>query len=466
MTNANTVLTDNDFDAYLPSRATSNAFVRARIPVKDKLLDLGRDLASRAAERGLTLEVVASDERPTIFNKKSVTEQWVFLWRDRDAREQLEKVSEQPAGMSALLTDSTPYLKHAFLGLRLDASRFEVCWRLHRDAWADVKNARRRLETDEGRASLSTALAGLTEGFLVGVAGGETAPAQSCEVARVGEFLETAVRDGSWLVVARTFSRAEAIGAGEGLDERVRELFEALLPLHRTLAWFANDDVAAVSDDLARKMAEHNAMVAQVTAREAEWQAEHQAEIERRRTEATAETRERVAAFSRPSTGRHARPVTGKHFVAEPVTGRHRNTVAEEPITKKTPIMTPPTAMARPTPVRPVAAPPRDGENASNDPQRAAPKHFPLLSEVHGGRDFRERGPVPRVARREAPDGDLVESTHPPGVGARVRIRQGAFAGKIGTVIELDARGAARVTVGGLTARVESGDLVTLVEKA
>jgi hypothetical protein len=453
MTNSTTVLTDNDFDAYLPSRATSNAYVRARIPVKDKLLELGRGLASLGASRGLTLDVVASDERPTIFNKKSVTEQWVFLWRDRDARAQLERASEQSPGLSALLTDPTPFLKHAFLGLYLDAQRFEVCWRLHRDAWADVKNARRRLETDEGRHALASALRALPDRFVVGVAGGDTVTANSAEPANVLASLEQAVERGSWLVVARAFTRAEAIASGGSLDERVREAFEALLPVHRTLAWFADDDVASVADDLARKIAERQANVAAVEAREAEWRAEHEAEIERRRAEATAETRERVAFQQRPVTGRHVRPVTGRHALPEGISGRHR-IPSSESITKKNAIA---------TPVQPIAC--TEVANG-HDAQRTGPKHFPLLSDVLGGRVFRVRAPPPpRAPRREVPDADLVESTHPPGIGARVRIRAGTFAGKVGTVIEVDGRGAARVTIGAMTARVESTDLVTLVEK-
>src|SRR4051794_19724158 len=118
-------LTEADFDAYQPSRATSNSFVRPRLAVKEKVLAVGRELAERARHAGVALEVHASDERPSVWNKKSVTEQWVFLWRDRAARAELERAhGDRKLGESLL--DPTPYYRHAFLALFLDAERFEV----------------------------------------------------------------------------------------------------------------------------------------------------------------------------------------------------------------------------------------------------------------------------------------------------------------------------------------------------
>ncbi len=431
-------LSDADFDAYLPSRATSNAFVRGRIPVKEKLLALGRELGAAAASQGLALDVVASDERPSIFNKKSVTEQWVFLWRDAASRAVLERASEQQSGLSAALSDPTPFLKHAFLGLHLDSTVFDVCWRLHRDAWADAKNARTRLENEASR--VSSALAALPNGFVVGVAGGDSVAASSCDPATVKSFLDRAIETGSWLVVARSWSRAEAIALGESIAMHARQAFDALMPVHRALAWFPDDDLAAVGEDIVRNRAALEANVAEARAREAEWNAEHGAEIERRRAEAVVETRERLAAQERPRsvpTGRHPRS-------AHPA-----------------PVATSVTTVAPPNPPR-VEAPRR-----SPEPEAApAHKHFPLLSEAKGGRDFRERAPIQRPpVRKDIPDDQLVETAAPVAVGSRVRIRQGAFAGKSGTVTQLDARGAARVAVGALTARVEVGDLVTLGEK-
>ena len=291
-------LSDADFDAYLPSRATSNAFVRGRIPVKEKLLALGRELGAAAASQGLALDVVASDERPSIFNKKSVTEQWVFLWRDAASRAVLERASEQQSGLSAALSDPTPFLKHAFLGLHLDSTVFDVCWRLHRDAWADAKNARTRLENEASR--VSSALAALPNGFVVGVAGGDSVAASSCDPATVKSFLDRAIETGSWLVVARSWSRAEAIALGESIAMHARQAFDALMPVHRALAWFPDDDLAAVGEDIVRNRAALEANVAEARAREAEWNAEHGAEIERRRAEAVVETRERLAAQERP----------------------------------------------------------------------------------------------------------------------------------------------------------------------
>src|SRR5690242_10398793 len=118
-------LTEADFEAYHPSRATSNAYVRPRLETKQKVLTVGRELAERARAVGVSLEVHASDERPSIWNKKSVTEQWVFLWRDGAARAELERVADHERPVAAALLDPTPYYRHAFLGLLLSVATFD-----------------------------------------------------------------------------------------------------------------------------------------------------------------------------------------------------------------------------------------------------------------------------------------------------------------------------------------------------
>ncbi len=439
-------LSDADFDAYLAARATSNTFVRARIPVKERMLELGRALAARAASRGLALEVGASDERPSVWNKKSVTCQWVFLWRDRAARAELERATDRPAGLSAALLDPTPYDKHAFLAVYLDADRFEVCLRLHRDAWADVKSAQRRLETETGRETIGATLAALPEGFVVSVIGGESLPARACDVAQLRRLLDDAVTRGSWLSIGRSMPRAEAIAAGTSVGESAAESFDVLLPAYRALAWSPDDDLAAVADDVARNRAARDAHVAEAKAREDAWTADHTAEIERRRESAVVEARERLAALERARPGA-VQAATAAFMALNPAPHRPQR-------------LRPPARSA--ALVRDTGAPTDADADAAT--RKTAPKHFPLLSDVRGGRDFLHAAPAVQP-RKEAPVAELVESDRQVIVGSRVRIRQGPFTGKTGTVTELRARDA-RVAIGALSARVDLGDLVRLDEKA
>ena len=93
--------TEADFDAYLPARASSNAFNRPRLEVKQKALSLTRRLHDAASAFGAALEVRASEEFPSLWNKRLVTGQWVFFWRDQDARRRLEEILDKGRTLTA-----------------------------------------------------------------------------------------------------------------------------------------------------------------------------------------------------------------------------------------------------------------------------------------------------------------------------------------------------------------------------
>jgi hypothetical protein len=81
------------------------------------------------------------------------------------------------------------------------------------------------------------------------------------------------------------------------------------------------------------------------------------------------------------------------------------------------------------------------------------------------------RGPGPKVPLRHAPrrrppgaTGGGHGATGPIEKGARVRVLEGPFAGKVGVVQELDGKGGARVMLGLLAVRLAVKDLVGLIE--
>ncbi|MCK6591183.1 MAG: hypothetical protein L6Q76_26825, partial [Polyangiaceae bacterium] len=115
-------LTARDFDAYLPEKATSNAYSRPRLEVKQRALAWGRDVVARLAEIGIPVDMHASDEHPSLRNKKRVECQWVFFWRDQAARDELDRLLYQGRSISAEIDDPSPYTRHAFLAFRIDSS--------------------------------------------------------------------------------------------------------------------------------------------------------------------------------------------------------------------------------------------------------------------------------------------------------------------------------------------------------
>jgi hypothetical protein len=69
-----------------------------------------------------------------------------------------------------------------------------------------------------------------------------------------------------------------------------------------------------------------------------------------------------------------------------------------------------------------------------------------------------------RAGLRRRPAGANVDPRAPIEKGSRVRVLDGAFAGKVGTVQDLDGKGGARVMLGLLAVRVDAKDLVAVTD--
>src|SRR4051812_48483229 len=163
-------LTSADFDAYLPERATSNAFTRPRLELKQRMLGWARGVVARLGEIGIPVEVTGSDEHPSLRNGRRVDCQRVFFWRDAAARGDIERLIDRKRTLAAALGDPAPHQKHAYLALRIDATRVEVSVELHPEAWVDWKNARARLGDPGATLELTSAFEALPEQFTIGLA--------------------------------------------------------------------------------------------------------------------------------------------------------------------------------------------------------------------------------------------------------------------------------------------------------
>ncbi|MDO9021497.1 MAG: hypothetical protein Q7V43_31510 [Myxococcales bacterium] len=393
----------SEFDAYAPPRASSNAFNRPRLEAREKAMALGRVMQADATALGVALELRASDEHPSLWNKRSVTAQWVFLWRDADARRALEALLDDGRSLQATLSDPTPFFRHAFLALHVDGEGVEVSLRVHGDAWVDARNLRARCASPEGRAALVAALRALPEDFVLGVTDAARVSVRDVTDATLDEALAAWSRPSQWWSVGWPLSRAVVLDQAGALEEPILAAFRALVPIYRLVAWSRDNDLIAVDRALAEAQAERAAHALEAAARDSEWQTRHDAEIARRRDLAAVETRERLAAMDRP----------------RPAFTRAANAASD----------------ARPAAHPAPAAPPAP---------RAAPP----------------------VARAEAPVAKITlpvvvnpEAALQPGV--RVQVKSGPFAGKVGAIVERDVRGA-KVSFGLLSARVNLADLDAL----
>jgi transcription antitermination factor NusG len=243
-------LTAADFDAYLPERATSNAFTPPRLALKSRMLAWAQRVVTRLAELDILVEVSASDEHPSLRNGRRVDSQRVFFWRDAAARAEIERLIDRKRTLAQALEDPAPHQKHLFLALRVDPQRVEVSVELHPEAWVDATNLRAILVDPARTLSLTTALEALPEQFTLGLAGdAERVPAAKATSDSLRELEARSEREARALWIGWTVPRDLALTHAELLVDQLEDAMVALAPIHKLIAWAPDNQLGDVSGD-------------------------------------------------------------------------------------------------------------------------------------------------------------------------------------------------------------------------
>ncbi len=447
-------LSVTDFDAYAPAKATSKAYSRPRMEVKQRVLTWARRVVARLAELGISVDVHGSDEHPTLRNKSRVDSQWVFFSRDRSAREDLDRLLDAERTISAAIDDPSPFARHAFLALKLDSFRVEVCFAVHPEAKVDVDNLRARLtanaESRDGvhelTAELTTALHALPDEFAIGV-GDERVVAHVATPAAIESMLERASAGKVPLWIGWSVPREVALEHTDSIGEQLEDALIALAPIYQLVSWSQQNDRIALDRRLEGIEQQRARTHAEVEAQTEKWRAEQAAAREKSTNEARARGeidhgRHRVSGVGRggprrPSLDSLFKPGSGQSGDRERREARDsepKKTTLPQPTKSRDTTETPPHHPRSAVPI----APALDASPVRSLGQ--IPAEQPLLTPVH----------VPTPTTMEK--------------GARVRVLRGAFADKVGVVSELDGKGGARVMLGLLSTRIDKVDLVIVPE--
>lgn len=424
-------LTDRDFDAYAPEKATSNAYSRPRLEVKQRALAWARGVVGRLAEVGISVDVHGSDEHPTLRNKKRVDHQWVFFWRDAAAREELDRLLDRGRSMAAVIDDPSPYHRHAFLGLRLDAGAVEVCFAVHPEAQVDVDNLRALLAEGGLTDELLRRLHALPDEFTVGTTAEDRVAAGGATPETLRSLVERAASGQVPLWIGWAVRRETAVEHSELLDEQLSDALVALAPIYRLVAWSRENDHVALDGRIRSAEEERARAHAEVEAQTEKWRVE-QAEARRRSQE---EAQARADETRKPTAPPAARAPSARPPSTRPPSTRSKATLDSLFGPKSEPKAKPAPAQEAPKPKAPHA-----------EPKPAPAAHAPAAHHVHK---------IP-VAVAE-PKGALDR-------GGRVRVRTGPFAEKVGVISELDGKGGARVMLGLLSARFDLLNLEAVIE--
>jgi hypothetical protein len=440
-------LNARDFDAYAAEKATSKAYSRPRLEVKQRALAWARGVVARLAELGIAVDVHGSDEHPSIRNKHRADCQWVFFWRDQAARDELDRLLDRGRSISEAIDDPSPYTRHAFLGLRISEGDVEVCFAVHPDAKIDIDNLRARLAspegaTDEGAAplaaELTSALHALPEQFSFGAVGGDRVACSAATSEAIVAMLRRAADGQVPLWIGWSVPRETATEHADILDEQLEDALVALAPIYRLVAWSRENDHVALDRKLEGIEQERARALAQLEAENERWRSEQAAARERSMEQARARGDERVEGAlpaRRPTLATLFKSTSSAAGRAEPARPGPRP--AGEPAARR-------------------QAPRSEAEQPDRHeaPRRPAPES--------SERPLRGPGGEPEAAARpgvtEGAKGGVIEK------GSRVRVLRGPFGDKIGVISELDGRGGARVLLGLLSTRLDLDDLELVIE--
>jgi len=258
-------LSDSDFDAFLPQKQRSNVYNRERLEAKQRLLPLGRELATLLiGPDGAPLDLSASVEHPALVNHKQVEAQHLYFSRGATARRELDAIIDRARGVASLVDDPTPQRSHVFLAVSLYHDRVESSLRLHPEATVDRQNLVRKCSDPYELDRLAAALRALPAGSVLSLGSDAhdtsaiTHEQLDAIVQRFAALPQTLALAGTptMLAAVHTYTRTEAISAGAALSQTLATELAALLAIYRFCAWARDNDFVSVREALEKKQVE------------------------------------------------------------------------------------------------------------------------------------------------------------------------------------------------------------------
>ncbi|MCU0690553.1 MAG: KOW motif-containing protein [Polyangiaceae bacterium] len=430
-------LRPDDFDAYDPRRAGSNAYSRPRLEFKQRALVWARRVAVRLHDIGIHVDVYASEEHPSVRNGYRVDCQWVCLTRTAAEREPIDALLDQRRGIAAVL-DQSPSHRHAFLALRLDFDGVEVAVQVHPGAWIDFKTLQTRLHEPVRGDELVRALVALPEQFAFGIRGQAQSPCSEATRDNLLAMLDEVEASAAAVRIGWSVPRLVALEHADLLDEQLEDALVALASLYRHTTWCPEDDPADMGKMIETAREQRARDAACRADRERRDEQERAALREQRTAASRARTKERVAYEAT-----RARPTLANLFKTD-APGEASPATPSNAVPATKPDSTKPARREASQFARPRASSrQKRGEAARQKPRSPS-----------------ERPGEKRPAATESayvPGGDLDK-------GAKVRVLRGPFAGKIGVLSDTDGRGGARVLLGLLATRLALDELESVVE--
>ena len=225
-------LTENDFTLYRKEFQRNEEYNDRRLVVRRRLDAIGKKLCKSLTTKSLSLTSRASLHHPYTFNGYCVRSQMVYLSRAEKERKALKRILGVELGK-----DLDQNYVHVLMVLEIDEQGVEVAIRVHKSAWWDGENLKRRLNSLEQREVFAGLLQQL-HGYSLRI--DDFQRLHACETITAKEIQETLgyYKPGDhWLHILQRFDRDDPFVTEPDFMERVEAEFSALLPTFTQINW-------------------------------------------------------------------------------------------------------------------------------------------------------------------------------------------------------------------------------------
>lgn len=224
--------TAREFELYRPEFQRNEEYNEQRLVIRRKLDALGKLAAKQLSEKGCELTARASLHHPYTFNGYRVATQFMYLSRGDAERRALKRILGVDLGK-----DLDQNFQHTLLVLEISQEGLEVALRVHKDAWWDGENLKRRLQSAAEREAFATLVRVLT-GYAVRVGDHRRLhPCESMTAAELGEMMRYYTPGEQWFHLFHRFAKDHPFVTEPGFSESLVAELHALLPVYRFVRW-------------------------------------------------------------------------------------------------------------------------------------------------------------------------------------------------------------------------------------
>lgn len=229
---------ERDFALYRPELQRNEEYNDARLVVRRRLDTIGKAVCKALSSKDIGLTSRASLHHPYTFNGYKVSSQFAYISRGDKERKELKRILGVELGK-----DLDQNFVHVLLVLEIYQHGLEIALRIHKGAWWDGENFKRRLKASAGREELALLLRTLPEYGLRIDEHRKVHPCESMTAQELAEVCQYFTPGNHWLHISRDLDCEDPFIVEPGFLERVVEEFRRLLPVYAFARWSPSNNL-------------------------------------------------------------------------------------------------------------------------------------------------------------------------------------------------------------------------------